>query len=113
MIPARYRWEWKQPDEELARVWSAKLGIPPLVARVLAARGYAEAEAAAFMRPAREEDLLEPLRLKGMTEAVSRIRQALAAGEHIRVYGDYDADGVTSTALMTRLLTLLNAKFDT
>lgn len=113
MIPARYRWEWKQPDELLAREWSAKLGIPSLAARVLAARGYAEAEAEAFLRPAREEELLEPLQLKGMPEAVNRIRHALASGEHIRVYGDYDADGVTSTALMTKLLTLLNAKFDT
>jgi single-stranded-DNA-specific exonuclease len=112
MIPARFRWEWKQPDGELAAAWAARFGVPSLVARVLAARGYTETEAAALLQPARAEDLLDPLQLKGMSGAVGRIRQALAAGEHIRVYGDYDADGVTSTALMTRLLSSLNARFD-
>ncbi|WP_276352777.1 single-stranded-DNA-specific exonuclease RecJ [Cohnella caldifontis] len=113
MIPARYRWEWKQADERLAGEWARRLGIPPLAARVLVSRGWTEEEAAAFFRPADGTDLADPLLMKGMPEAAERIRRAIADGERIRVYGDYDADGVTSTALMTRLLSELGALFDT
>jgi single-stranded-DNA-specific exonuclease len=48
--------------------------------------------------------------MKGMTEAVAQIRQTIAAGECIAVYGDYDADGVTATALMTQSLRALEAE---
>jgi len=113
MIPARYRWQLRLMDEEQAHDWSSRLGIPLLVARVLAVRGFSEAEAAALFQPATEDGLEDPMRLKGMPEAVKRIRQAIASGEKIRVYGDYDADGVTSTALMSKLLTKLGANYDT
>lgn len=113
LIPARYRWLWQQPNEELARDWSVRLNIPLLAARVLVSRGFGEDEAAALFRPAEADSLEDPMRLKGMAAAVERIRRAIAQGERIRVYGDYDADGVTSTALMHRLLTRLEANFDT
>ncbi|MDG0813672.1 DHH family phosphoesterase [Cohnella rhizosphaerae] len=58
-------------------------------------------------------DLHDPYLLLGMDRAVARIRQAIDGSERIRVYGDYDADGVTSTALMHRLLSRLGADFDT
>jgi len=113
MIPARYRWQWQQPSEELARDWSVRLNIPLLAARVLVSRGFAEDDAAALFRPVEADSLEDPMRLKGMPAAVERIGRAIAQGERIRVYGDYDADGVTSTALMHRLLTRLGATFDT
>ncbi|MBW5447903.1 single-stranded-DNA-specific exonuclease RecJ [Cohnella sp. CFH 77786] len=113
MIPARYRWEWNQPDERLAREWAERLGIPLLASRVLVSRGFSEEEAAFFFRPADVEGLENPLLMKGMPEAAERIRRAIADGERIRVYGDYDADGVTSTALMIRLFGSLGANFDT
>lgn len=113
MIPARYRWEWKQPDVQTAQQWSARLGIPPLAARVLLSRGFSEEDAAAFFGPTDETAFLDPLDMKGMSEAATRIRNAIADGERIRVYGDYDADGVSSTALMIRLLTMMDAIFDT
>jgi single-stranded-DNA-specific exonuclease len=113
MIPARYRWEWQHPDEEEAKEWSERLGVPLLVARVLVSRGWSEPEAAAFFRPADDRALEDPMLLLGMAEAAERIRKAIADGERIRVYGDYDADGVTSTALMTRLFNRLGAQFDT
>ncbi len=113
MIPARYLWKWEQPDETLAAEWSKKLGIPLLAARVLAARGWREEEAALLLQPAQDGRLSDPLQMKGMAIAAARIRQAVGSGERIRVYGDYDADGVTSTALMIRVLTQLGAHFDT
>lgn len=58
------------------------------------------------------EDRHDPFLLKGMAEAVPRIQKALQEEEHILVYGDYDADGVSSTALMIYLLRHLGASFD-
>lgn len=57
-------------------------------------------------------DRHDPFLLKGMSEAVPRIRKALQENEHILVYGDYDADGVSSTSLMIYLLRHLGASFD-
>lgn len=59
-----------------------------------------------------KEEQHDPFLLKGMAEAVPRIRKALNEEEHILIYGDYDADGVSSTALMIHLLRYLNASFD-
>lgn len=58
------------------------------------------------------DDSYDPFLLKGMAEAVPRIQKALQDEEHILVYGDYDADGVSSTALMIYLLRHLGASFD-
>jgi single-stranded-DNA-specific exonuclease len=54
----------------------------------------------------------DPYLLPGLDAAVARIRAALAAGEPIRVYGDYDVDGVTATALLVRVLEKLGARVD-
>nr|WP_207952107.1 single-stranded-DNA-specific exonuclease RecJ [Paenibacillus turpanensis] len=88
----------------------AELGLPPLVAKLLAVRGFASVrEAALFLEG---DGFHDPYELKGMAEAVERIRRALTAGETIRIYGDYDADGVSSTALMFKLFRQLGARFD-
>lgn len=68
-------------------------------------------EALSFMDGS-EEEQHDPFLLKGMAEAVPRIRKALKDEEHILIYGDYDADGVSSTALMIHLLRYLGASFD-
>lgn len=68
-------------------------------------------EALAFMEGG-EEVGHDPFLLMGMAEAVPRIRKAIQEEEHILVYGDYDADGVSSTALMIYLLRYLGASFD-
>lgn len=79
-------------------------GIDALHAQLLYNRSMnGPAEARKFL-DARYEDLLDPLLLNDMGKAVERIRQALETGEHITVYGDFDADGVTSAALLIRAL---------
>ncbi|MFC5700466.1 single-stranded-DNA-specific exonuclease RecJ [Cohnella faecalis] len=113
MFASRYRWEWREPDEAGARDLAEKLGLPMLVAKVLSSRGWTDPDAVERFLNAGEQGLEDPFLMKGMTEAVERIRRALKEGERIRVYGDYDADGVTSTALMSRLLAKLGASFDT
>ena len=103
------------------RVWSVTPRIPdeairsmepfpPLAAQLLHNRGISDAEAAeAFL--ARDERLLEdPALLPGMDRAVDRIRTALDRGESIGVFGDFDADGVTGTALLAAGLEQLGAR---
>lgn len=64
-------------------------------------------------RPLAEVKLLDPEGIKGMKEAVERIRSALDQGEKIIVYGDYDCDGVAATAIMKRTFDLLHYKIAT
>lgn len=76
-------------------------GFTPLLAAVLALRGLSAPEDAnAFLRGG-DELLLDPMLMRGMAEAVSRIRRAIENRETIAVYGDYDVDGITATCLLT------------
>ncbi|MBD5160482.1 MAG: single-stranded-DNA-specific exonuclease RecJ [Oscillibacter sp.] len=93
------RWTGGGYDEAAAEALSAA-GYPALLSAVLAARGVASPEAAAVALE-RERDLTHsPLLMKDMDKAVARIRRALAEGERIAVFGDYDVDGITSTVLL-------------
>ncbi|MCI9263599.1 MAG: single-stranded-DNA-specific exonuclease RecJ [Oscillospiraceae bacterium] len=78
-------------------------GVPALCARVLRARGMTDpAEARRFLY---EEPLLhDPMEMRDMDKAVTRLRQALTTGETIAVYGDYDVDGITAASLLTLFL---------
>jgi single-stranded-DNA-specific exonuclease len=82
--------------------------INPVLAQVLYQRGYTTPEhAGEFFAPYRADD--NPFRMKGMDEAVYRLRMAIRDGDLIVVYGDFDADGVTSTVLLTEVLGRLGA----
>jgi single-stranded-DNA-specific exonuclease len=74
------------------------------VANLLVRRGYDTAESAdRFLQPD-IETLIDPFRLREMEVAVARVERAIEAGEPIAVYGDYDVDGITATALLVRYL---------
>ena len=74
--------------------------LSPLAARILAARGLAsEGEAARFLSP-RLTEMHEPALMPGLERAAERILHALVTGERVVLYGDYDVDGVTSTAIL-------------
>ena len=77
-------------------------GQPLVLGRVLAGRGLDGAEAAAFLSGGME--LLDPFGLEGMADAVVTLGVAVTEGRRIAVYGDYDADGVTACAMLTRAL---------
>jgi single-stranded-DNA-specific exonuclease len=101
------RWLLKPVDSELESVLSRQL--PPVVARLLALRGIAAAEAADYLAPKLKNLLPDPLVLKDMDLAVERVTAALARGERIAVFGDYDVDGSTSAALLSDFFTALGA----
>ncbi len=81
--------------------------IEDLHAQLLHNRGIITPDAMRSFLDARYESTLNPLSLIDMDKALTRIQQALKQGEHITVYGDYDADGVTSSALLFRALRTL------
>ena len=82
-------------------------GIDALQAQLLYNRGVRTAEAMRTFLDARYDKTPDPLSLIDMPRALERIQRALTQREHITVYGDYDADGVTSAALLTRALRTL------
>ncbi len=90
------------PDAEFQRCMKA--GIEPIHAQLLHNRGITTPEAMRTFLDARYDQSPDPLTLIDMDKALERIQRALASREHITVYGDYDADGVTSSALLTRAL---------
>lgn len=81
-----------------------RAGYSPLLAAVLAVRGYATPEAARAFLDVDERLLGDPLMLADMSFAVERLYRAIRLGEHVAVYGDYDVDGITSTCMLTDYL---------
>ncbi len=85
-----------------------ELGVSEVLAQVLVRRGFAEAAAArSFLHP--DFRVHSPYLMSGMAEARRRIDQALRRDESIAVHGDYDADGITATFLLVRVLEELGA----
>ncbi|MDO4546668.1 MAG: DHH family phosphoesterase, partial [Clostridia bacterium] len=83
--------------------------MPEILWRVLYARGCADEESArAFIHPT-ERDIIEPGALCGMNDAVSTIKKHISIGSRICVWGDYDVDGVSATAILIRTLRRLGA----
>lgn len=83
----------------------------PLVLQLLFNRGIAEKKSIdEFLNPDYEKHLHDPFLMKDMEKSVARILDALAREEKILVYGDYDADGVTATALLMKTLIFLGGK---
>jgi single-stranded-DNA-specific exonuclease len=87
----------------------ALAAFPPILQQLLFNRGYAtDSEARAFLRAEANFDT-SPFQMTGMEAAVERILYALEHREPIAIYGDYDVDGVTATALLVQTLNALNA----
>lgn len=112
MLKARAKWNISRTDHGQAEEFADELQVSKLVARLLISRGMTDKEHAAAFLHGGTDQVHDPFLLDGMERAVERIRRALERGEKIRVYGDYDADGVSSTTLMVHLLRQLNASFD-
>ncbi|KLU58725.1 single-stranded-DNA-specific exonuclease RecJ [Peptococcaceae bacterium CEB3] len=102
---------WSLPDAPGGTAQLVEtLAISPAVAQILVQRGTVRVEDAAdFLRPTLF-NLSSPFRFRAMSPAVERLRRARQAGEKVLVYGDYDVDGVTSVALLYRVLKSLDFK---
>jgi single-stranded-DNA-specific exonuclease len=98
------RWVLPEPAPESARALAAELDVAPFVAELLSRRGLADASAAAAFLDPRLQSLRDPYLLLGMEAAVQRIFEALDKTQRMVLYGDYDVDGVTSLAFLSRVL---------
>ena len=94
------RWEIASKDPQVAEKLAAALQIRPLAARLLVNRGITTIEAAhEFLAPSLQR-LHDPYLMHGMAEAVDRLVRSLRSQESIVIYGDYDVDGITATAVL-------------
>lgn len=106
----RKKWVVSPCDRELAADIAENCGIEPFAALLLCARGLTdEFEVESFLF---DTELIDPFTLPDMEKACERVHKAVDSGERITVFGDYDADGVTSTALMYSFLSSRGAVVD-
>ena len=98
-----------EPNPEVADLLARELNLPAALCRLLALRGFTQADRAKQYLKPRLEELHDPFLLAGMDAAVARLRRAVRDGEKIFVHGDYDVDGICSAALYTRVLRSLGA----
>lgn len=103
------RWILRAQDPQRAMALADALCVSPVIAGLLIARGYQDQESAQrFLRPSLDQ-LHDPFLMLGMREAVARLLRAIDTREPILIYGDYDVDGTTGTAVLLRALSMLGA----
>ncbi len=102
-LPSK-RWIDSPVDEACCRRLAAELRLSPASARILYRRGIQDVEEAERFLLASLRQMRGPLLLTGMDRAVERLLEAIAHREKVLVYGDYDVDGLTSTAILVRFL---------
>lgn len=103
------RWRARAYDERLALALAQRLGAPELIGRVLAGRSVGVEECETFLEPRLRDCLPDPGRLRDMDTAADRVARAVVAGERIAIFGDYDVDGATASALLRRFLAAAGA----
>lgn len=102
--------KWNLPASAPSAAALEEAGYPALLSAVLAAHGIADGSAAADFLRIEDALTLSPFLMKDMDRAVGRIRRALERGEHIAVFGDYDVDGITATAILVDYLRCSGAR---
>ncbi len=101
------KWVVSVPNQEKVNNVIKRTDLGRLVAEVMVARGYSEVdELSSFFNT---EELSDPFLLLDMSKAVKVINEAIDSGELICIYGDYDCDGVTSTAVLHNYLSAMGA----
>jgi single-stranded-DNA-specific exonuclease len=96
------RWAARLADERAALAIAQRHGLPDAVCRLLAARDIGLEAVPDFLDPTLRKFLPDPSHLKDMDAAIARLVVAVQKGEKIVVFGDYDVDGATSSALLLR-----------
>lgn len=110
--PPRQKWRFKNSDLDSSLTLASEVGISPFAAQLLINRGIkTAADAQSYLYPTLDE-LHSPFKLAGMDQAIERIHQAISRGEKICVYGDYDVDGTTATALLLNTFRQMDAPVD-
>ncbi|KRM91698.1 single-stranded-DNA-specific exonuclease RecJ [Fructilactobacillus florum] len=112
MLDKKYEWKLAASvsDDLLIQQLKEETGLSSLATQLLIRRGYRNLNQVKHYLSPTTADLLDPFDLHDMQKVVTRIETAIAAGEQITVYGDYDADGLTSTAILYETLLEMGAQ---
>lgn len=102
-------WQIKSVDNKLQKNLAHSLGISPFLAQLLINRDLTTPKVARIFLDGKLNSLNDPFELKDMDYALKRINRAIKDKEKIIVWGDYDCDGVTASALLVRVLKFLGA----
>ncbi len=102
------RWVLRPYEDSHTLTFTQKLDISPTLARLLAMRGQTLESAPLFLEPSLRHHLPDPLLLKDMDKVITRLLQAIISHEKIVIWGDYDVDGATSSALLYRFFRALD-----
>jgi len=103
------KWHILQPDAGMAKKLSARLHCHPITAAVLINRNLTSAEEASNFLTTSLHKIRSPFALKDMDAAVNRIYRAITENEKILIFGDYDVDGITATAVLLEFLRTIGA----
>ncbi len=103
------KWVAREYDTAVAAGLTRELGVSPALGRILAARGFSDVDAARRYLAPDHKDAHDSFGFQSMTHAVKRIVQAIRNGDRIVIYGDYDVDGATSSALLYSLFRYVEA----
>jgi single-stranded-DNA-specific exonuclease len=105
-----FLWNIHNTDEALVELLRKKLDISEIIARLLVVKGVSLEEASGFLKPTLRESMPDPFHLLDMEKATDIICASVIAKEKIVIFGDYDVDGATSSALLKRFFTLLGVE---
>ena len=108
----RKKWIVRESDPFKVKEISEELGISELTAKILYHRGIRDAESAKNFLEPEAAPFHDPFLMLGMREAVDRIKKSIAAQEKICVYGDYDVDGMSASAILIRTLRNLGGQVE-
>jgi single-stranded-DNA-specific exonuclease len=109
----KQRWQISEANPDLSAVIANATGLSPTIAQVLLNRGINTSEAAQIFLDPELEDLPDPKQeFPDLIKSIDRIEQAIKNGDRITICGDYDVDGMTSTALLIRTLRLLGGNVE-
>ena len=102
------KWRLPQADPEHINNMISQTGIPEIAAQILDGRDVTRIED--YISGPQDAKMHDPFLMKDMDKAVERLTQAVENGEQIAVYGDYDCDGITATAMLYTYLEDLGAR---
>lgn len=98
------RWQTREGVDTRAAEIVRIAQVPEIIGRLLAGRGIAPSDAVRYLRPSLKQDLPDPSVLANMDKAAARLADAVTRGEGVAIFGDYDVDGASSSALLKRFL---------
>ena len=105
-------WLKRIHDQRDAELMSQRLGIDRVLAEILSARGISPEQVEGHLSPSLKKNMPDPLVMTDMDKAIERLAAAVSKKEKIGVFGDYDVDGTTSSALLARYFNALNVPYE-